>query len=154
VRDTVAMTAQAIELPPVAGQHRNRALASARRTRAIELKLQGLTYQQIADALGYASRGTVYRLIQEAQAARLGDAADDHRRLELARLDALQMALWPRAMDGDVAAAETVRRLIDSRCRLLGLVGARRSSTPRCAQPQTVVLQADDCRRRGCPDHT
>ena len=61
------MTALAIELPPVSGRHRNRALASARRTRAIERKQQGLTYQQIADELGDANKGTVYRLIQEAR---------------------------------------------------------------------------------------
>ncbi len=148
------MSAQAIEVPPVAGQHRNRTLASARRTRAIELKLQGLTHQQIADDLGYANKGTVYRLIQEAQAARLGDTADEHRQVEMARLDALQAALWPRAVTGDVAAVEGVRKLIDSRCRLLGLAGARRSPAATCTQPQTVVLQDDDCRQRGCPDHT
>ena len=51
-------------LPPVTGQHRNRALAAARRARAVELATQGMTYQQIADELGYANRGTVYRLVQ------------------------------------------------------------------------------------------
>ena len=50
------MTAPAT-LPPVSGRHRNRVLASARKTRAIELKLQGLTYQQVADEMGYANRG-------------------------------------------------------------------------------------------------
>jgi len=48
------MTAQMAEavLPRVSGRHRNRALASARKCRAIQLKLQGLSYQQIADELG------------------------------------------------------------------------------------------------------
>jgi len=55
------MAAQLLEtavLPRVSGRHRDRALASARKCRAIQLKLQGLTYQQIADELGYTSRGT------------------------------------------------------------------------------------------------
>ena len=42
---------------------------------AIQLKLQGLTYQQIADELGYTSRGTVYKIIKTAQAAQLTGAA-------------------------------------------------------------------------------
>ena len=39
------MTAQVAEavLPRVSGRHRDRALASARQSRAIQLKLQGLT---------------------------------------------------------------------------------------------------------------
>ena len=42
-------------LPPVRGQHRNRALAAARQARAVQLATEGLTYQQIADELGYAT---------------------------------------------------------------------------------------------------
>jgi len=49
-----------------AGRHRDRVLASARKCRAIQLKLQGLTYQQIADELGYTSRGTVYTIVKQA----------------------------------------------------------------------------------------
>ncbi len=67
------MSAQVAEavLPRVSGRHRDRALASARKCRAIQLKLQGLTYQQIADELGYTSRGTVYKIVKTAQAAQL-----------------------------------------------------------------------------------
>jgi len=55
------MTAQMAEtvLPRVSGRHRDRALASARKCRAIQLKLQGLTYQQIADELGEDVPGLV-----------------------------------------------------------------------------------------------
>ena len=57
------MAAQLLEtvvLPRVSGRHRDRALASARRCRAIQLKLQGLTYQQIADELGYTSHASTW----------------------------------------------------------------------------------------------
>jgi len=75
------MTAQVAEavLPRVSGRHRDRALASARKCRAIQLKLQGLTYQQIADELGYTSRGTVYKIIKTAQATQLTDAVEERR---------------------------------------------------------------------------
>jgi len=87
-----------------AGRHRDRALASARKCRAIQLKLQGLTYQQIADELGYTSRGTVYKIIRTAQATQLTDAVEEHLDIEVSRLNALQAAVWPAAMSGDLQA--------------------------------------------------
>jgi len=59
-------------LPRVEGRHRNRALAAARRARAIQLRAQGWTYEQIANELGYANRGTVCHIVNDALAARLG----------------------------------------------------------------------------------
>ncbi len=148
------MTAPApAALPAVSGRHRNKALATARKTRAIELKLQGLTYQQVADELGYANRGTVYRLIRHTQAERLSEVAEEYRRLELERLDALQDVLWPKAMAGDLDATEQVRKLIEARCRLLGFMSSRKRAETACKQPQTVVLQDPDCRLMSCPAH-
>jgi hypothetical protein len=46
------------------------------------------------------------------------EAVEDHQQLELARLDALQAALWDNAMAGDVEAAREVRAVIMARCRL------------------------------------
>ena len=37
------------------------------------------------------------------------------------RLDRLQMGLWDRAVDGDVQAALAILKIIEQRCRLLGL---------------------------------
>ncbi len=144
------MTAQVAEavLPRVSGRHRDRALASARQSRAIQLKLQGLTYQQIADELGYTSRGTVYKIIKTAQAAQLTGAVEEHLDIEVSRLNALQAAVWPAAMSGDLRAL-----VVAARCRLLGLIGPATKRTA-CQQPQTLVLRDDDCRLRGCPDHT
>lgn len=43
------------------------------------------------------------------------------RRLEGARLDRLQAAVWPKALSGDPAAVRAVVRLMERRARLLGL---------------------------------
>ena len=43
------------------------------------------------------------------------------RDLETERLDRLQLALWPKAMRGDVAAVKAILRLMERRARLLGL---------------------------------
>src|SRR3954451_16820147 len=86
------------QLPRIAGRHRNRALAQECRTRAVELVLTGHTYQQVADHMGYANRGTVYRIVQEALQARQADSIDELRQLEMSRLDALQRAHWGNAL--------------------------------------------------------
>jgi len=127
------------ELPPVHGQHRNRALAAARRAKAVELRTAGLTYDQIAMELGYANRGTVYSVVAEALRAQTLEAVGELRDLEVARLDSLQVAMWQKAMDGDVPSAIAVLRCIMARCRLLGLdgPGLLRAEVPR---PRTLVV--------------
>lgn len=129
-------------LPRVDGRHRNRALATARHARAIQLATEGRTYQEIADELGYANRGTVHHIVHQALARDRKDAAEDHQQLEMARLDALQIALWDQAMAGDVDAAREVRAIIMARCRLLGL--NEQSKRPAGWTPRTVVLSDED----------
>src|SRR6478672_12893978 len=93
-----------VDIPKVTGRHRNRALAKRRRSRAVELALTGSSYQAIADELGYANRGTVYRLVKNALEDREAETIDDLRQLEVDRLDALQVAVWEDAVGGDLGA--------------------------------------------------
>lgn len=129
-------------LPRVDGRHRNRALAAARRARAIELRAQGWTYEQIADELGYANRGTVYRMVGRALEAQTVEAVDALRALEVERLNAVQVALWDKAMGGDVHAAKQAIRIIAARCRLLGLEEQGWGQGTE-QWPRTVVLPPD-----------
>jgi len=153
------VTVLAVEpLPPVSGQHRNRALAAQRRTRALKLIAQGQTYQQVADYLGYANRGTVHRLVSQALASQQVEAVGSLRELEGARLDALQVSLWETAMQGDLAAIRAVLRIIAARTRLFGLQDTPDSrpghpAWDNCAGPSTVVVREDDCRWQGCAIH-
>jgi hypothetical protein len=109
-------------LTPVAGRHRNHALAAARRTKAIELRTEGWTYEAIAQQLGYANRGTAFAIVRKALDTHEAEEVERHRSLETARLDRLQATLWGRAMTGDVAAIAQARRIIETRIRLLGLL--------------------------------
>lgn len=129
------------------GQHRNRALAAWRRTRAVELAVEGFTYQQIADELGYANRGTVHRIVQRTLEARLAEGVDELRELEVARLDALQAGLWDAASSGDARACGTILKIIDRRCRLLGLYASSSDQTEglrgaAARSPMTVVIDS------------
>lgn len=125
-------------------------LAQWRKARAVELATQGRTYQQIADELGYANRGTVYRVVQQTLEAHQADSVETLRALEVARLDALPVQLWPAAMAGDVHSVLGVVRIVMARSRLQGLLEPNRRAGLKCRQPQTVILQKDDCRLRAC----
>jgi len=70
------------------------ATTSWRKARAVELALAGFGYDDIAEQVGYANRGTAWRTVQNALYERKVESVDEYRQLELARLDALQSAHW------------------------------------------------------------
>jgi len=75
----------------------------------------------------------------EALKAQTLEAVGELRSLEVERLNSLQLAMWKKAMDGDVPSAIAVVRVIMARCRLLGLEGPSmyRGEDPR---PRTLVV--------------
>jgi hypothetical protein len=88
---------------------------------ALEFRRAGMTYEAIADRLGYANKSVAFKLIDRALKRTNQGEAEDVRALEVDRLDRLQMGLWANAIAGDVASARTVIRLMERRSRLLGL---------------------------------
>ena len=99
----------------------SRAVAAVKRARVVEAVADGATYEQAAKQAGYATRSGAYKAFWKAVDVRESEAVEDHRALELARLDALQVAFWEKAMAGDLKAAGMVLRIIEQRSRLLGL---------------------------------
>ncbi len=81
----------------------------------MQLVSEGLTYQQVADELGYANKGTVHHLVQQELGAQLVESVAELRQTEVARLNALQVVLWDRAMSGDLQAAKVVIGIIMAR---------------------------------------
>jgi orotate phosphoribosyltransferase-like protein len=106
--------------------------------RAVELKSAGFTYEQVANQLGYTSRGTAFNVVAMALREQTASAVTDLRDLENARLDALQVALWDAAMTGDVGAVTTIVQIVEARVRLNGLERARDGF--RGAGPRTLVV--------------
>lgn len=97
------------------------AIAAVKRAKVVEAVAQGATYEVAAKQAGYANRSGAYKAFWKAMDHREAEAVEDHRALELARLDALQVPLWEKAMNGDVKAAGMVLKIIETRSRLLGL---------------------------------
>lgn len=140
------------------GRHRNKALASYRRTRALELRAQGMGYAEIAQQVGYTSKATAYRVISAALEAREAEDVDVLRHLVFDRLERLLEGLWPAAMEGHLPSAHAILKILDQEVRLLGLSPDKRKKTPQddwpsCHGPATVVINPKDCRWSGCDRH-
>jgi hypothetical protein len=98
----------------------------------------GCSYGEIAAQVGYANRGSAWKVVNAALRSASAGMATEYRDLELARLDAIQAAHWPEAISGSVKAADLVLRVIDRRIRLLGLDQVGRQDEP----PRTLVVNA------------
>jgi orotate phosphoribosyltransferase-like protein len=107
--------------------------------RAVELLASGCTYQQIAEELGYTSRGTAHNVVAKALREQTTEAVGSLRGLENARLDALQLALWDAAMTGDARAANSIVQIIGARVRLNGLEPAQ-DGLGGTSAPRTLVV--------------
>lgn len=95
-----------------------------RRTRAVQMRLAGMSTQMIADQLGYASRGAVSKDLTRAMRAAAKEQhlnSEELLQLEIDRLDRMMAGLWTKAVTGDTKAVEVVEKIIYRRCQLLGL---------------------------------
>lgn len=97
------------------------AATALRRQKAVGLYLAGVTdWQQIADKLGYSSRGAAHtdvtRALQKVAVDTVRDA-ETLLRIELMRLDRLQAALMPEALKGDAHAAQLCLAISDRRVK-------------------------------------
>ena len=96
---------------------------AAKRTRALALHLQGASYQQIADALGYAGKSGAHAAVREALADR-GSSSElvEAYQVEAARIDMLVAALSPAVRSGDVQAIDRYLKVIERRTALAALI--------------------------------
>lgn len=90
-----------------------RAAVAARRARAIQLRMDGHGWQEIADTLGYSTRGAAHtdvRRALEANLKQLALATEQLREVELLRLDEMQREVVAvlRAEHPLVSAGEVV----------------------------------------------
>jgi len=93
--------------------------AIERQLSALEMRKAGLTYQRIADNLGYANPAGARKSVVAAMKKTLREPADEVRELELARLDDMVNSIWhlkhkPEYMD-------RILKIMERRSKLLGI---------------------------------
>lgn len=97
-----------------------------REAKVLELRLAGLTWRTIAEAVGYSSGGAAWKAYQRAIQRVLREPADEVRQQELERLDRMMTIHYQRATQGDVAALNAVVKVMHQRALLLGLYAPTR----------------------------
>lgn len=98
-------------------------IAEEKRQRAIDLRREGYSYREIAAKIG-ASPGYCYKLVSQALKRireETDEIAEDARQIEKDRLDKLWMYAFQAVQAGDVGAIDKAVKVMDRRCRLLGL---------------------------------
>ena len=121
------------------------ARTSSRRRQALELRLAGLSFRQIAERLE-VSLPSAWKHVQAALEQELEEPSQDVRQTELLRLDRLQRAHWPQALGGSAEATDRVLKIMDRRARLLGL--DQLASTRVQGAPEGTLSALDELRAR------
>lgn len=88
---------------------------------ALTLFKAGATYDEIAPKVQLKTADAAQKLVQRAiEASTIALDQSASRILELERLETLHRVYWPKALAGDVAAFDRVRRIAEDRQRLIG----------------------------------
>lgn len=97
-----------------------------RQEAAVELRVRGANYSEIARVLDYASPNHARQAVERVLASLASeDAREQMRFIMNRRLDRMQRVLWEEAIDteneGHIAAARTYLAYVDRQCKLNGL---------------------------------
>lgn len=110
-----------------------------RQLQAIELRKQGMQWQEIAERCGIAGgKAGAYKLVNQALKARLRETTDDYRELMTQRLEALWALQWRKAVEEKSDWA--VDRLLQIHDRLERLHAIALKPDQAQAQAQMVVI--------------
>jgi hypothetical protein len=113
--------------------------------RAYQEHLRGADWEGVAEQEGYPSASAAAADVRRYLATGAALLVEHHQReslqMEVARLDALQYALWPAAMRGHVQSAMGVMNIILNRAKLKGLDPDKLANNADTAQ--TVIIPGD-----------
>lgn len=125
---------------------RDRLAARYRSWEALQLRKAGATYEEIGRALGMTRTGA-YRAVKRALDElneKIAEDAAEVLRLELERLDAMLLAVWPKAKQGHLGAIDRVLKIMERRSRLLGL-----DAPHKVDQKAEIVFRWEDTEEAG-----
>lgn len=139
---------------------RNRTVDHQRALDALQLRIRGMSWTDIADRLEYASASSVCQAVKRLQSKERHEGVKELRALEVQRLDALMEAHWDDAVamedtaatdeDGNPVefdwrrkqgAAQTIVRIMERRSKFLGADMPAQVENM-SSMPITVVLDA------------
>jgi len=122
--------------------------------RCVELRKAGLTWQAIADRLGYASAGHAYTRFMVVMKEWPREDIETTRNLISDRYEAMLRALWPEVLSGKWLAIDRATRILEN---LAKLHGANRPEKIEITPGETALDQAlrelqEELQRRAARD--
>jgi len=114
--------------------------------KALEYRKMGLNYAQIAEKMGWKTAQSAWNNVDAALKRTLQEPANDVRKLELERLDAMFIPVYGNAMRGDLMAIASALNIMTRRARLLGLDApdkkelTGKDGAPLTTGPQTIII--------------
>jgi len=113
---------------------------------ALELRKRGLTFEAIAQELGYATPASAYNAVMAALKEANREPVEEMRELEAARLDQLQERLSDKAgpdKDG-VGIVDRLLRIMERRAKLLGLDAQREDAPVEIKGPLVIIRNSKE----------
>ncbi len=108
----------------------SKATAAEKRKQALDLRRAGWTFDDIAEAVGYANKGSASRAVKQALADITRESATELLELELTRLDDMFAGLYEKARSGDDHfAVDRALKIMEQRAKLLGLYDRKDDDT-------------------------
>ena len=95
--------------------------AKVRAARALELRMEGMKFDDIATELGYNSKQAAFDAVSRELKAITREPAEEVLRIDLERLDRMWGIHYLNAQAGDAIALSSCMRIMERRARLLGL---------------------------------
>ena len=89
--------------------------------KVLELRRGGLTFDLIAERLGYANASGAQKAYERACSRIVHDDVVAIRKAEMDRLDIAQAAIWNEVLQGTISAVVALMKIMERRARLLGL---------------------------------
>lgn len=97
------------------------AAARAKAAHAMKLRMEGKTFDAIAQEAGYNSKQAAYDAVKRSLREIIREPAEELIRLDLERLDVLWQIQYVTAQAGDVQAMAACMKIMERRAKLLGL---------------------------------
>lgn len=99
----------------------NQIIARERETKALSLAKAGVPYEKIAAEIGVNSASSAWKCVQRALNRSIQPDADEFRKLQMERLNAYRMGIWPRVQKGEPRAIEVAIKIEEREAKLLGI---------------------------------
>jgi hypothetical protein len=93
----------------------------AKEAEVVKLRRGGLTWDLIAERVGYSHAASAQKAFERSLARVVADDVRAIRQLEYERLDLAQAAIWQKVLNADISAVTALIRIMERRAKLLGL---------------------------------